>query len=326
MCTRQNRYVMNHEIIPPVATVPHLTDIESLLVSFLASVDVTPGTRAVYEKGVRRFFQWLSGNGKGNPNRDTIVAYKRHLTDTGMSANTVSTYLVAVRKFFEWTEAVRLYPNVGRSVKGAKASRRHRRDSLTVSQVRELLDSIDSSTLLGKRDYALINLLVCTGLRTIEVIRADVGDIRQEGNCPVLWVYGKGRSTKDDFVLLTEHVYRPILTYLSARGPVSDDLPLFTSGSNRNHGLRLTTRAIRGIVKKYLRQIGLDSVRLTAHSLRHTAVTLSLQAGASIQEAQAMARHANINTTLVYAHNLDRLQHGAERKIESLLHGGKECR
>lgn len=294
---------------------------ETLLASFLSSVDASPATLSTYEKGLRRFFRWLSGEEISAPDHSTIVAFKRYLTDAGLSANTVSTYMVSVRRFFQWTEAMRLFPNVGRSVKGAKASRRHRRDSLTVLQVRELLDSIDTETVSGKRDYALINLLVCTGLRTIEVIRADVGDIRQESSQPVLWVHGKGRSTKDDYVLLTDHVYRPILAYLNARGPISDSSPLFASGSNRNHGSRLTTRTIRGIVKAYLRRIGLESVRLTAHSLRHTAVTLSLQAGASIQEAQAMARHANINTTLVYAHNLDRLEHSAERRIESLLHG-----
>jgi integrase/recombinase XerD len=58
---------------------------------------------------------------------------------------------------------------------------------------------------------------------------------------------------------------------------------------------------------------------LTAHCLRHTAVTLALQAGATIQEVQAFARHANINTTLIYAHNIDRIRDAPERKIDALL-------
>ncbi len=61
--------------------------------------------------------------------------------------------------------------------------------------------------------------------------------------------------------------------------------------------------------------MGLDSKRLTAHSLRHTAITLSIKGGASLQQAQAMARHSDPKTTMIYFHNLNRLQAGAERFI-----------
>ena len=91
--------------------------------------------------------------------------------------------------------------------------------------------------------------------------------------------------------------------------------------SDRNRNRRLTTRSVSRIIKEHLREIGLDSPRLTAHSLRHTAITLSLQAGATIQEAQALGRHANINTTLIYAHNIDRIAHAPEKKIDAFLEG-----
>ena len=61
--------------------------------------------------------------------------------------------------------------------------------------------------------------------------------------------------------------------------------------------------------------------RLTAHSLRHTASTLSLQGGATIQEAQALGRHASIDTTMLYAHNIERIAQAPERKIAELLAG-----
>ncbi len=73
------------------------------------------------------------------------------------------------------------------------------------------------------------------------------------------------------------------------------------------------------IIKKYLRCIGLDNRRITAHSLRHTAITFSLQGGATIQEARAFARHASINTTITYAHNVNRIVNAAERKIDMIL-------
>jgi integrase/recombinase XerC/integrase/recombinase XerD len=65
--------------------------------------------------------------------------------------------------------------------------------------------------------------------------------------------------------------------------------------------------------------MGIDDSRITAHSLRHTAITLSLLAGATPQEARAMARHADINTTLIYAHNINRIAQAPEKKIDEFL-------
>ena len=179
---------------------------------------------------------------------------------------------------------------------------------------------METDTLSGARDYALVNLLVRTGLRTIEAVRANVEDIRQQGEQAVLFIQGKGRDSKDDIVILTEETLEPIRAYISMRGQgVKDSSPLFISHSDRNYGQRLTTRSVSRIVKDKLQASGLDDKRLTAHSLRHTAVTFSLIGGASIQEAQTLARHSDINTTLIYAHNLDRIAKAPELKIDALL-------
>lgn len=164
--------------------------------------------------------------------------------------------------------------------------------------------------------------MIRTGLRTIEVVRADVSDIRQEGGEAVLWIQGKGREVKDEFVVLTPDTLDPIYDYLSLRNVKSDSEPLFASVSLRNNNERLTTRSVSRIVKTRLRNAGINNKRLTAHSLRHTAITLALQAGATIQEAQALGRHSNINTTLIYAHNVNRILNAPERKIDKLLSSG----
>ena len=72
-------------------------------------------------------------------------------------------------------------------------------------------------------------------------------------------------------------------------------------------------------MKNNLRGIDIDDARLTAYSLRHTAITLSLIGGATAQEARVMARHADINTTLIYAHNINRIKQAPEKKIDELL-------
>ncbi len=295
--------------------------IENFFDDFLRAQDVRPSSRESYSKGLKRFLEWLKGQGITNPSRETILAYKESLKASGLSSFSVSAYIVAVRKFFNWLEATRGLPNIAKGIKGAKRVRGFRKDPLTVEQVKELLGSIEKSSIKGLRDYALINLLIRTGLRTIEAIRANVGDIRQQGGEALLYIQGKGRDEKDEFVLLTGETLKPIYQYLQARGSAKSEEPLFSSLSHRNGGDRLTTRTARRIIKARFHQIGIDSDRLTAHSLRHTAVTLSLKAGSTIQEAQALARHTNINTTLIYAQNIDRIKQAPERKIDALIAG-----
>lgn len=286
---------------------------------FLNSLDIKRNSKQTYKKGLRKFLLWLKSEKIENPRREDILAYKHYLEDQKLSSLTLSSYLVVVRRFFEWAESVKIYPNISKGVKGAKRSKGFRKDPLTIEQVKEFLGKIDRSNPLGKRDYAIVNLMIRTGLRTIEVTRADIGDIRQQSGEAILWVEGKGRDAKDEFVLLTETTLKSIMDYLLTRGGIKDKEPLFTSLSDRNREQRLTTQSIRKIVKKRLRDIGIDSKRLSAHSLRHTSITLSLLGGATIQEAQALGRHADINTTLIYAHNINRLANAPERKIDAVL-------
>jgi len=295
--------------------------LEGLISDFIRAQDVRPSSRESYGKGLRKFLKWLQARGISNPTRETVLDYKESLKESGLSSFSISSYIVTVRKFFNWLEATRGLPNIAKGIKGTKRARGFRKDPLTLSQVKELLESIDRAGLRGVRDYALINLLTRTGLRTIEAIRANVEDIRQQGGEALLWIQGKGRDEKDEFVLLTGETLKPIYEYLKARGTAKPDAPLFSSMSDRNGGARLTTRTLRRIIKERLRGIGIDSERLTAHSLRHTGITLALQAGATVQEAQALARHANINTTLIYAHNIDRIKQAPERKIDALIAG-----
>ena len=74
-----------------------------------------------------------------------------------------------------------------------------------------------------------------------------------------------------------------------------------------------------GIVKDRLVAAGYDSSRLTAHSLRHTAVTLSLLGGEDLQKVQQFARHSNLATTMIYAHNLDRAKNKCEATIANAI-------
>lgn len=295
-------------------------DYSVIIDRFLQAHDIKPKSKETYRRALRQLFTYLSDNGITKPTRETLLAYKTYLIDKQLSPYTVSAYIIATRKLFQWTESEHLYANIASQIKGQKKPKGFKKDALSVTQARKLLTIMETDTLQGARDYALVNLLVRTGLRTIETARANVEDIRQQGEQAVLYIQGKGRDSKDDIVILTEETLEPIRAYISMRGQgVKDSSPLFISHSDRNYGERLTTRSISRIVKDRLQASGLDDRRLTAHSLRHTAVTFSLIGGATIQEAQTLARHSDINTTLIYAHNLDRISKAPELKIDALI-------
>jgi integrase/recombinase XerD len=219
-----------------------------LIQMFLDAQDVAESSKRTYERQLRQFVNWLHETGRdqnlGQLRREDILAFKRWLSDERKSSYTVSGYLTVVRKLFQWLENEKVHPDITRNIKGAKRAKGYRKDCLTPSQIRETLAALETSTVTGLRDYALINLLVRTGLRTIEVARAEVGDLRQESGQAVLWVMGKGRDSKDEFVLLVDETLKPLRAYLSAREPLKLDAPLFCSISDRNRDEALTTRSI----------------------------------------------------------------------------------
>ncbi len=291
--------------------------LDELEARFIAYLDVKPRTVETYGKALRPFFSWLAERGITQPKRADIIAYRDSLNAT-LKPSTVITYLATVKLFFKWAVQEGLYHvNPAENIKGPKLDKNHKKDALTSTQAKTILQGIDRDTLQGKRDYAVMALMTGCGLRCIEVARANAEDIGTAGDSTVLYVQGKGRDEKTEYVKLAQPVEAAIREYLKARGKASG--PLFASTSNNGKGQRMTTRAISGIVKSHFRAAGFDSDKLTAHSLRHTAATLALLNGASYQETQQLLRHSSLNTTMIYAHNLERAANTSEGRIAAAL-------
>ena len=283
-------------------------------------IDASPKTVETYTKNIRRFFAYLAENGIAQPQREDIVAYRDFLKREH-KPTTVQGYLAAVKLFFQWTQQEGLYPDVAQRVKGAKLDTEHKKDYLTTRQVTRLLGAIDRSTLKGLRDYAMLSVMVTTGLREISIVRADIGDIRTAGDAVALYYQGKGHEEKADYVKLAEPVEEAVRAYLKARGETDPKAPLFSSIANRNTGERMTTRSVSRVAKDRLIAVGLESDRLTGHSFRHTAATLNLLAGGTVEETQQLLGHANINTTLIYSHALERAKNNSEERIARAIFG-----
>ena len=294
---------------------------EEIIGKWMASLDLASGTKETYLSGFKAFCWFVRSTSLDfdELTRDDVKSFKEYLVDEKkLKPATVSSYLASVRSFYAYSEDNGI-ENIAHRVKGVTDSRSFKKEPLTPDQARRLLASIDRSTEKGMRDFAILNLMLRTGLRDIEIVRANCKDIQTKAGVDVLYVQGKGRASKDNFVVLTPKALSPITTYLEKRGNVNELDPLFASVSSRNAGERLTVRSISRIAKSALRAIGIDDERYTAHSLRHTAITFSLLGGATERDAQQMARHANITTTMLYSHDIDRIKHAAEREIDNVL-------
>ena len=294
---------------------------DNVFKSWTSFLDVKPSTIETYKKSIRQFSSFLRSNDISSPTREDILNYKKKLLDN-RKPTTVNNYLMAVKQFFKWTEINGIYPNIAVNIKAVKLDKGFKKDCLTLKQVQNMLSRIDQSNIKGLRDYAIIVLMVTTGLRTIEVTRANIEDLRTLGDFAVLYIQGKGREGKNSYVKVAEPAEDAIHKYLSARGKLSDMEPLFASTARRNKGQRLTTRAVSGIVKKAMIHSNLNSNRLTAHSLRHTTATLNLLNGGTPEETMQLLRHSNLNTTLIYSHNLQRMKNNSEIRISNAIFGG----
>jgi integrase/recombinase XerC/integrase/recombinase XerD len=294
--------------------------VKELVDSFIQAQDVKPSSRGQYRRTLKQFFNWVDSKDYSLSEiaRPQLLEYKEELQSSELSSLTVGSYITSVRRFYEWTEANKFYPNVAKGIKSPQRKQQFRKQPLLPAQATALLSYYQDR---AKRDYAVINLLLRTGLRTIEVARATIEDITYKGSQRVLLVQGKGRDEKDNFVLLTEKAYQPIADYLASRGAYSPSDPLFTSTSNNSTGEPLSTRTISYIAKEGLKAIGLDERSFTAHSLRHTTAVNILRAGGSLETAQLTLRHSNPATTQIYTATLNeerRLQNSGEALIDSL--------
>ena len=296
-------------------------------------------TQAGYNVTVKAFLDWLRGEGISRPDRDTIISYRQWLLTphtsrkTGkeitFTADTAARYFRGCKMFFGFLEAQRLYSNVTANVRSPKtpnmAEMPWKRDFLEREDVLKVLNSIDTRSEVGKRDYCLILACVSCGFRIIELQRANIGDLETHAGEHRLFIQGKGHLEKDAYKKIEKELWEALEAYLNARGTHAKEAPLIAAaGSNaKPGGGRLTEPSISRIIKGILKRAGYDSRRITAHSLRHTSVTLDRKAGASLEEAKRHARHSSIVITQRYDHAMEKADAKDERRIMDYLFNGE---
>lgn len=263
--------------------------------------------------------------------------------------NTVKAYLRSVCQFFRWTAANNLYPDIAANIHAPKVKNdTHKKDALTAAEVLTIEQSItekagekqqaaaeaekDTAGRMqradeqGKRLYAMYLLTVTAGLRTIEIHRANVKDIETKGGQTWLYIWGKGHTEPDQKKPIAPEVAAAIKDYLQSRtDKPTGSSPLFVSTGNRSRGKRIATTTISTMLKSAMQQAGFDSERITAHTLRHTCGTNTMELTGDLYTTQKYMRHSNPATTEIYLHNeTEKQEAGIAQQLYNLFHGKTE--
>lgn len=293
-------------------------------------------TQASYNVTVKCLLEWLADNAITHPDRDDIVSYRQWLITphtsrkTGekitFTADTAARYFRGCKMFFAFLDDQGLYRDITKNIRSPQTKAKgYKRDYLEREDILRILASIDTKTEKGKRNYCLILTCVSCGLRIIEIQRANIGDIETHAGERRLYIRGKDHLEKDDYKKIEPELEDALDDYLTARKEKNENAPLFAAiGSNaKPGGGRLTEPSISRIIKEILKGAGYNSRRITAHSLRHTSITLDRTAGASLDEASKHARHSSITITQRYDHTLEKAKAKDERRIMDYLFKGE---
>jgi integrase/recombinase XerD len=260
---------------------------------------LSPHTLVAYGHDLGRLFAFAQGRRRALValRQADLVEFIGTLREAGLAARSVARSVHAVRGFFRFcVREGRLEADPMENLKAPRAFKALPR-FLSPAQVETLLAAPDTTTALGVRDRAILEVFYATGLRVSELIglRASDVDLRMG----LVTCFGKGR--KERLVPLGREAQRWVERYLrEARPGLSrggEPGVLFLS----NRARRLSRMGLWGIVRRHAVAAGVQAV-LTPHVLRHSFATHLLERGADLRALQAMLGHADISTTQIYTH------------------------
>jgi site-specific recombinase XerD len=295
----------------------------------VAEGNAAPDTAVTYNRRLNQYLAWCQAHHvtPARAEREDILLFRSYLIkQKKQQPSTIALTLVAIRRFYEacWLKKlVAENPVIGVKPPRSQANSTERITYLSLSQLKLLLDTIgDDGSLKCLRDRLLVVLMSLEGLRSVELWRANWGDLQiaSESNC-FLKVEGKGKirsvPIRADIVKLLERYRR---ARESAKEEIHGDSPLMISLSNQTLQKRLSRRGIEYIVDGYLALTQLKRIdnrqSRSTHSLRHTAGTLGLAGGASLREVQELLGHSDPKTTAIYTHLTERYQNNPAKGID----------
>ena len=303
---------------------------DTTIEGFIASRHCSPNTAKTYRNSIRQLLKFFTANNITAPETADVDAYINSLRAAKKSDKTIRLYSTTTKLYFAYLEKQGIYCDVAADMEPLKLRKAttHNKKALTDAQAKKLLESVKGDSVIALRDKAIIALALTCGLRTCEISRANVGDFHEDDGYWTLDVIGKGHLKADATVKVAPVVAEMIQAYLDKRGSVYGDEPLFTSVSHNvnwkknSYGVRYSEQSVGKMIKAAMQAAGITDKKITAHSTRHYAATTAIKRGVDIREVSAMLRHASLNVTMTYLHDLSLQTRRAELAVADSLFGG----
>ncbi len=276
--------------------------LNQIVQQWIAETDALPSTRKDYRRKISLWFRWLKARDidPREPSRSDVIDYKNYLLDASKSSFTVNGYVTVVKIFYAWCETKKYCDNIALGIKSSNKQKEYYKLPLTRKQASDLLESIDTSTIIGKRDKLMIMLMLSNGLRSCEVQRININDFDVVDGETILHIQRKGSRDKHDTVVVSNEVTELLEDYISSKKEYEVEDALFTNHVRGIKNERINRETISFIVKRRLRAIGINDPKITAHSLRHTCGSLMIEQGYDPQLIQDMLGHTDPATTRIY--------------------------
>lgn len=280
---------------------------------FISSSIAKASSKKAYCWVLRAFFKFLKETDSKTNAEEVIAKYNQFLEQKGLRPTTIRFYFSPLRQFFKHLDLQGFPNNIASTLKNPPLERSIRFcDDLSIAQIKQLLRVIPKSTLQGLRDRAIVEVMLRTGLKACEIVKATFKDfevLNEPGK--MRWWVGEKGERGSDFVVLLDETIKPIMKYVKAREDLTGTLnlndPIFVSLSNRNYGA-LTIYSISRLIKKYLRKAGISSINGSSQVLRHTYSLLALQGGASAFELYSGLRYKNLDSIRIYLRDMEKIE------------------
>lgn len=258
-------------------------------------------SRRAYRQALDDFFAWVQAEPHGPFGRALVQEYRTHLEKLNLAPSTINVRLSALRKLAsESADNGYLDRGTAQAVMSLKSVRQagvRAGNWLTREQAQALLAQPDLTTLRGKRDRAILALLVCCGLRRTELAGLCAGDIVQrENRWAIVDLPGKGGRLRT--VPVPPVVKAAVDEWTTAAGIRRGPLFRSTRPADAGREAPLTGKMIWHLVAKYAARIGVRD--LAPHDLRRTCAKLCRASGGELEQIQFLLGHASIQTTERY--------------------------
>ena len=294
---------------------------------YLKEKDISKDAKEGYLTILNQYVTFLKNKHIKLATKEDIVNYIKYKKSLNISSRWMHHQISVIKGFYLYLSKHnqrlghnQIYQdNIAASIQNVSIKNNRAKETLDLVDAKTLLTCIKNNqkNILDFRDYALILLMLTAGLRSIEIRRAKIKDLKTINKQPVLYIQGKGHQATDAFVKITPHVNDALRIYLKKR---NDQSPyLFISHKRHGNNPNVSRAFIYCLLKRQLSRCHLDHIKLYPHMLRHTAATLNLKSGNSLEQTRQLLRHENIETTLIYTSNIHTLKKNVSNDLETYI-------